>query len=39
MDIKWGPLGEMVFNRTYARKIGDGKENWFETIERVVRGN
>ena len=39
MNIEWGPLGEMVFNRTYSRRIDDRHETWQETIKRVVRGN
>jgi ribonucleoside-triphosphate reductase len=39
MNIQWGPLGEMVFNRTYSRRVDDRHETWQETIKRVVRGN
>lgn len=40
MDIKWGPVGQQVYERTYSRTKQDGsKENWFETVERVVEGN
>ncbi|AWN05818.1 ribonucleotide reductase [Mycobacterium phage Priamo] len=39
-EIPWGPTGELVFNRTYARTKPDGtKETWPETVERVVAGN
>ncbi|QUE25728.1 ribonucleotide reductase [Mycobacterium phage Smeagan] len=39
-EIPWGPTGELVYNRTYARTKPDGsKETWPETIERVVEGN
>lgn len=32
-------LGEFVYMRTYARDKSDGmKEQWFETVERVVNG-
>ncbi|RLN63859.1 hypothetical protein BBJ29_006639 [Phytophthora kernoviae] len=32
-------LGELVFMRTYSRVKADGtKEQWFETVERVVNG-
>ena len=39
MNIQWGPLGEMVFNRTYSRRVDDRHETWQETIKRVVKGN
>ena len=36
----WGPTGKDVYDRTYSRTKPDGtKENWYETVERVVRGN
>ena len=35
----WGPLGEDVFNRTYARRKGDRLETWDEMVSRVVEGN
>jgi ribonucleoside-triphosphate reductase len=36
----FGPSGEIVFNRTYARPMPDGrKETWPETVRRVVAGN
>ncbi|QGH80611.1 ribonucleotide reductase [Mycobacterium phage Rahalelujah] len=39
-EIPWGPTGELVYNRTYARTKPDGtKESWPETVERVVDGN
>ncbi|AXH48822.1 ribonucleotide reductase [Mycobacterium phage Steamy] len=39
-EIPWGPTGELVYNRTYARTKPDGsKETWPETVERVVDGN
>jgi len=39
-DIKWGPQGQLVYERTYSRTKPDGsKENWRETVERVVDGN
>ncbi|CAN0113023.1 unnamed protein product [Heterosigma akashiwo] len=32
-------LGELVFYRTYSRVMLDGhKEQWFQTVERVVNG-
>ena len=31
-------LGELVYLRTYSRNIGGRKEQWHETVERVVRG-
>lgn len=39
-EPKWGPQGELVYNRTYSRTKPDGsKETWRETVERVVDGN
>lgn len=39
-EINWGPTGELVYNRTYARVKPNGeKEQWPETVERVVDGN
>ncbi|QGH75387.1 ribonucleotide reductase [Mycobacterium phage Bluefalcon] len=39
-EIKWGPTGELVYNRTYSRTKPDGsRESWPETVERVVDGN
>lgn len=37
----WGPIGEQVFKRTYARDIEElgRKETWAETVVRVVDGN
>jgi ribonucleoside-triphosphate reductase len=37
----WGPIGEQVFQRTYARDIEilGRKESWAETVIRVVNGN
>jgi len=37
----WGPLGEEVFKRTYARDLPElgRKETWPETVKRVVGGN
>ena len=38
--VKFGPTGELIYNRTYARTKPDGsKETWPETVERVVAGN
>lgn len=35
----WGPLGEFVYLRTYARTKADGTiESWWETVQRVVEG-
>ncbi|QGH78053.1 ribonucleotide reductase [Mycobacterium phage LoneWolf] len=40
VEIPWGPTGELVYNRTYARTKPDGtKETWPETVRRVVDGN
>jgi ribonucleoside-triphosphate reductase len=39
-EPKWGPTGKDVYERTYSRTKPDGsKENWRETVERVVDGN
>jgi ribonucleoside-triphosphate reductase len=39
-EIKWGPTGQLVYERTYARAKPNGeKETWHETVERVVDGN
>jgi adenosylcobalamin-dependent ribonucleoside-triphosphate reductase len=36
----WGPIGEEVFKRTYARDLPEGrKETWVETVLRTVDGN
>lgn len=36
----FGPSGQVVFERSYSRTKPDGsKENWFETVDRVVTGN
>ena len=37
----WGPIGKVVFERTYAREVPDEsrKETWPETVRRVVAGN
>lgn len=40
MAIKWGPVGQQVYERTYSRTKADGsKENWHDTVKRVVDGN
>lgn len=39
-DYNFGPTGQVVFDRTYSRPKPDGsKEDWGETVWRVVRGN
>jgi ribonucleotide reductase alpha subunit len=37
----WGPIGEQVFVRSYARRVEgeDRKETWPETVLRTVDGN
>lgn len=36
----WGPSGRVVFERTYSRPMGDGKnETWLDTCNRVAQGN
>lgn len=38
--VEWGPIGEEVFLRTYARIKPDGsRESWIDTVARVVAGN
>ena len=39
-EPNWGPLGELVFLRTYSRIIeGENRnEKWWETVKRVVEG-
>lgn len=39
--VKWGfgVLSHIVFKRTYARDLGDGKtEDWYQTCQRVIEG-
>lgn len=37
--VQWGPIGELVYLRTYSRTKDDGtKETWFDTCKRVVEG-
>lgn len=39
-DVKFGPTGQLVYERTYSRIKADGThETWPETVERVVDGN
>lgn len=38
-EVPFGPAGEVVFNRTYARPTVDGRETWYETCNRVAIGN
>jgi len=39
-DVKFGPTGQLVYERTYSRTKPDGtKETWPETVVRVVDGN
>lgn len=36
----FGPTGQIVFDRSYSRTKPDGtKEDWFETTDRVIKGN
>ena len=35
----YAPLGELVYRRTYSRKLEDGtNEDWWQTVRRVVEG-
>lgn len=37
---KFGPTGQIVYDRTYSRKLPDGSnETWPDTVRRVARGN
>lgn len=39
-DVKWGPIGKDVYQRTYSRTKADGtQETWQDTVLRVVDGN
>lgn len=35
----WSNLAKIVYKRTYARDLITGKENWKDTVARVIRGN
>ena len=38
--IKWGPIGETVYKRSYSQHKEDGtKEIWPETVVRTIDGN
>ena len=40
MSTVWGPIGKVVYDRTYSRRRPDGThEDWPDTVERVVHGN
>lgn len=37
--VDWGPVGYVVYKRTYARKLETGLlEEWWQTVKRVVEG-
>jgi len=37
--VPWGPLGYVVYKRTYARILEDGTtEEWYQTCRRVIEG-
>jgi ribonucleoside-triphosphate reductase len=39
-EVRWGPTGSLVYERTYSRTKPDGsRETWPETVRRVVDGN
>lgn len=39
-EPKFGPTGQAVYERTYQRVKPNGeRENWSETVERVISGN
>lgn len=35
---QWGPLGYFIYKRTYARKINNNVEEYWETLKRVTEG-
>ena len=35
----WGPVGVMTYKRTYAREYQKRREEWLETLVRVIEGN
>lgn len=38
-EPNWGPIGYVVYKRTYARALPDGStEEWWQTVQRVVEG-
>lgn len=40
VEPNFGPSGKIVFERSYSRTKPDGsKETWFETTDRVIKGN
>ena len=38
VNWKYGALGYITYKRTYARKLGNRTEEWWETCRRVVEG-
>ena len=39
-EVPFGPTGQVVYDRTYSRKLPDGsRETWPLTVARVARGN
>lgn len=39
-EVKFGPTGRLVYERTYSRAKQDGtREEWPDTVQRVVDGN
>lgn len=40
VEPNFGPSGQVVYERSYSRTKPDGtKEDWFETTDRVIKGN
>lgn len=40
IEVPFGPTGQVVYDRTYSRKLPDGSnETWPETVSRVAIGN
>lgn len=42
-EVPWGPVGYVVFKRTYARRLNNDDPNsdteeWWQTCERVING-
>jgi len=37
VQIPWSPVGYLTFKRTYARPLGEGTEEFQDTVERVLK--
>ncbi|MMZ43526.1 Adenosylcobalamin-dependent ribonucleoside-triphosphate reductase [compost metagenome] len=38
-DPQWGAVGVITYKRTYSRKEQNRREEWLETLARVIEGN